>query len=275
MSTWILIDSHYQCYRHFFTRSHLSYKDVPTGAVFGFLQDLVIFRELFDSNRMVFCFDYGDSKRQQWYPPYKSNRKKKKDPEMQKAFNDLQLQIEGLRESVLPSLGYQNIFYQDGYEADDIIASICHNLYETDEAVIISSDKDLLQLLSPDVRIFDPMKKRIISYKGFRKQYGIDPNQWASVRAMAGCSTDNIRGIDGVGEVTALRYLKKELNPQSAGYRRIVSGQIIIDRNLPLVQLPYKGTKKRKLKRNKLQKSVWKTIVNEMGMKSLQYSYPG
>jgi len=93
---------------------------------------------------------------------------------------------------------------KEGVEADDIIAALVHRYSgDVDRTVIISSDKDLMQLVSPEVRMLDTMKDRWVGVDEVREKFGVDPDQVRYVLALAGDSSDNIPGVSGIGIKTA------------------------------------------------------------------------
>jgi len=95
-----------------------------------------------------------------------------------------------------------------GYEADDVIATLCHNLSKEHEIIIISSDKDMNQLLVYDnVKIYNPMKKEFFSHEDCFNKYKIHPHQFTFYQAFIGDISDNIQGIKGVGPKTAIKLI--------------------------------------------------------------------
>ncbi|GAH00618.1 unnamed protein product, partial [marine sediment metagenome] len=98
------------------------------------------------------------------------------------------------------------------------------------------------------------------------------PREWKLVKALAGCSTDGIPGVKGVGEKTAIKYLTSQLKETTKACQAIISkeGIKIFKRNLKLVALPFKGTNVFKLKKDKLSKEGWIKVTKTLGMKSLQ-----
>lgn len=273
MTTWLLIDCHYLMYRAHYAMGQLRHEGQATGATFGFFRDLIALSDRFDTNRFVFCFDYGESRRCDDLECYKQNRKKNPRPEEELLEHKaIKKQIHQLRTSTLYKLGFRNILFQGGYEADDIIASVVQNsiAYE-DEAIIVSSDSDLLQLLESNrVLMYNPAKKKITNAKSFRQEWGIPPCFWADVKAMAGCTSDNIPGIRGVGEKTACKYLAGKLDSTSKKYKSITDNVEITTRNLRLVKLPYKGVGEFELQDDKPNRKAWKEITGEMGMESIR-----
>ena len=118
-------------------------------------------------------------------------------------------QFKQLRKRILPRIGFNNNHLQTGYEADDLIAKYVKD--NAEELVIASADNDLLQLLY-FADFLNLSKNKLITSKSFFSEYGILPAQWGMVKQIAGCSSDNVKGIQGVGEITAIKYLKGELS---------------------------------------------------------------
>jgi DNA polymerase-1 len=269
MMDWLVLDGTYLCYRAFYAMGNLANDDGErTGVVFGFLNDLARLREKFESDRFVCCFDRGVSFRRAAYPPYKMNRveSKKNDEE---AHQDRLRQMRLLYREILPELGIVNRFAVKGYEADDLIASAVNSL-KGHRVIIVGSDHDLYQLLSPTVSIYNPTKQEIYGECDFHAEFGIGPSQWADVKALAGCSGDNVEGIRGVGEKSAAKFIAGTLSPRSKQFERIVDGTKIWERNLGLVKLPWTGTPKLTLTENEVTPVKWNRLVKRLRFKSLR-----
>lgn len=237
--TVLIIDCNNLCYSSFYTFGELSYEEKKTGVVFGFLQRILFLAKKFETNRFFFCWDSRKNYRKIIYPQYKQNRRKDLSEQEQ---IDLKLafkQFDQLREEVLPGLGFGNIFRQNGYEADDLIAKISK---QEGDMIVVSTDKDLYQLLNY-CNIYNQRTKKIITFKDFVKKYDIAPRKWAKVKAIMGDPSDNIKGIAGVGEVYALKYMHRELK-EGKILDKIIAGRSIINRNIKLIKLPFKGKKK-------------------------------
>ena len=269
----VVIDSNYICHRVRHTMKGLSFKGLPTNIIFGFLKEIKTLSELFDTDNLIFAWDYGKNIRKEIYKEYKGNRKKELTEEEKLEFDNFKLQTNEIRENILDILGYRSNFYQDGYESDDIIASIC-NSNINDEIIIVSADADLFQLISENISMYDPHKKSMQTLQTFTDAYGISPSDWVFLKAIAGCSSDNIIGIKGVGEKTALKYLKNQLDYKSKAYIKIAESQDLIVANLNLVSLPYEGTKTFKIKENSLKREEWNKLADVFGMKSLRDNFP-
>ena len=208
-----LIDGSGYIFRAYYALPPLSRKSdgLPTGAVSGFcsmlfklLEDArsddsehkpTHFAVIFDSARKNF--------RNEIYKEYKANRAEAPD--------DLAPQFEYIRKSVkafnLPSVELIN------YEADDLIATYAKKITEAGAKVtVISSDKDLMQLVSNKVRLFDPMKSRVIGEKEVIEKFGVKPDQVIDVQSLAGDSSDNVPGVPGIGIKTAAELINKYKN---------------------------------------------------------------
>jgi DNA polymerase I len=278
VSTWLILDCNYLLYRAFHAMGGLSYEGTATGATYGFLRDLVHLQEDLSSNKVVFCFDHGRLHRESLLSTYKASRKKKRKkgtPEEKRAYKELQRQIETLKMELLFEIGYRNVLYQEGYEADDIIASVCKlSLSEDDTAIIVSADKDLYQLLNERVSIWHPQQQRMLTEAGFRGMYDIDPAMWPEVKAIAGCPTDDIPGCDGVAELTAIKFIRRKLKQESVAYKRIIAGAAAWQLNVELTLLPYPGVKEFRLRKDKVSSDKWAEVADRYGMKSLRRLSP-
>jgi len=205
-----LIDGSGYIFRAYYALPPLSRKidGLPTGAVNGFCSMLfklleearsdnsnhkpTHFAVIFDSARKNFRNDI--------YSEYKANRTE--------APEDLVPQFEYIRKSVnafnLPSVELTN------YEADDLIATYAKKIIKAGAKVtVISSDKDLMQLVSDNIRLYDPMKSKVLGEKEVIEKFGVKPNQVIDVQSLAGDSSDNIPGVPGIGIKTASELINK------------------------------------------------------------------
>lgn len=248
--TWLVFDMDCMAYGAFFTTGFMHNAEVQTGVSYGVLRSIERLQSLYNTNDVIFCFDHGEPLRLSICPTYKASRKKKREEmvdEDKQAWFGMKEQVKKLKLQYLPEMGYKNIFYQEGYEADDMIASVCNSTSLKDSVIIVSSDKDLYQLLSHRVMInvIGPKAKTASHYtiEDFIEEYNCHPKNWAWAKAIAGCTTDDVDGVEGVGEKSAIAYINGELQPWSAKYMAIRKAEDLVATNLHLVELPYEGTK--------------------------------
>jgi DNA polymerase-1 len=198
-----LVDGTSFLYRGFYAYPDLKRSDgLATGAIFIVLRILLrILREERPKYLGFFMDGRGPTFRHAMFEPYKAQR-----PRMPE---DLAAQIEPLREAV--GLLGLSLTVSDGVEADDCIASLAARNQAERPVVIVASDKDLKQCLTPSVYLWDPAGKaeKITGEAEFRAENGIAPAQWPDLQALMGDSSDNIPGLPGVGPKTALRILQE------------------------------------------------------------------
>lgn len=272
---YLLLDCNYLCHRAKWSTGGLSYGGDATGVIYGFLKSLSGFQDLFNTSNFVFCWDSNTSKRKEIYPEYKAHREREYTDEEIKFDKTFRKQMKNLRTTYLPMIGFNNVFIQRGYESDDLIASICDNLPDGDEVIIVSSDKDLYQCIAHNISFYNPQTNKILTLQGFKKKYGIAPHEWASVKAIAGCATDNIKGVMGVGEKIAIKYLRGELT-EGERYFDITCpyGKDMFDKNWRLVKLPMRGTQRFMLEPDNLSEQGWEQVTKLLGMKSIRDRMP-
>jgi DNA polymerase-1 len=204
-----LVDGSAYIFRAFHALPPLTRKSdgLPVGAVSGFCNMLwKLLQDARDTDvgvtptHFAVIFDYSSKTfRNELYPDYKANRSEP--PE------DLVPQFGLIREATkafnLPCIE------MEGYEADDIIAAYCRMAEQAGgEATIVSSDKDLMQLVTDHVSMYDTMKDRQIGRDEVFEKFGVDPEKMIDLQALAGDSTDNIPGVPGIGPKTAAQLLE-------------------------------------------------------------------
>tara|TARA_B100001057_G_scaffold484652_1_gene563060 strand:+ start:207 stop:2966 length:2760 start_codon:yes stop_codon:yes gene_type:complete len=210
---YYLIDGSGYIFRAYYALPPLSRKSdgLPTGAVSGFCSMLFKLLEearsddsKYKPTHFAVIFDSAKKNfRNDIYSGYKQNRSE--------APEDLIPQFEYIRKSVkafnLPSIELLN------YEADDLIATYSKKIIDAGSKVtIISSDKDLMQLVSNKIRLYDPMKSKVIGEKEVKDKFGVKPSQVIDVQSLAGDSSDNIPGVPGIGVKTAAELINKYKN---------------------------------------------------------------
>lgn len=268
--TYLIFDSNYLCTRAFYAFPDLEHDGRPTGMAFGFFSDIERLSEQYGTDRILFAFDSDDDDvRMELLPSYKESRRASaaEDDFVRAHIHD---GIRLIRDKVLPCIGYRNIFLQKAYEADDIIASLVCTLEPDATKVVVSSDEDMLQLLQHNVEIWNPRQKQAITETSFELEWGLKPGQWPLVKAIAGCKSDEIPGVNGVGNKTAAKFLTGMLKPGSAKRKAIEAvGPDVIDRNLRLTTLPYPGTKKFCVQPDAVTEDNWNRAMKKLGIKRL------
>ena len=195
----VIIDGANSIYRAFFAIPNLRAPDgTPTNAVYGFATMLgKVLREE-EPDALVVAFDpRGGSFRRRIYPEYKANRDAQ--PE------DLSAQIPIVRE-LIDAWEIPLIEVED-FEADDVIATLVGAVGPKTEVRIISTDKDLMQLVSDRVQLLDAVKDRRYGPEEVEGRFGVPPHQVLDLRALVGDPSDNIPGVKGIGEKGAAKLI--------------------------------------------------------------------
>ena len=208
MKKIILVDGNNLLFRSFYATAYQGVimknsKGFPTNALYSFVNMMnKIIKEENPSYIMV-AFDKGKTFRHEKYGDYKAGRAAMPD--------ELRLQFPKAKE-VLKTMGIKS-FEIDNYEADDIIGTLAKRVDEEDEfiATIISSDKDLLQLISEEVtvKLLKQNDYIMMTKEEFKNTYQVDPIRMIDLKALMGDSSDNIPGVKGIGEKTAISLLSK------------------------------------------------------------------
>jgi len=253
--------------------NRLKEKDKPTYIIWGFLLKLQLLMQKTKAHVCAFATDSlpEDSIRKKIYPPYKVKRNTREKTEKELALDAIAWpQFHAVEQEVLPSMGYSNIFMTKGLEADDIIGRICKS-YKNCEIIIVTSDQDMYQCLSPQVCILKPKTMSYYTKAMFEKEFGIEPKMWKRVKAIGGCSTDEVKGVPGVAENTALKFVKGELPEHWKSYKAIMSkeGKRVINRNKSLVILPLRRTPDYDVQHDKVSKIKVQGMAKKYGFKSI------
>ena len=174
-------------------------KGEPTHAVAGVSSMLLKLLREHEPHRLIVAMDSKErSFRKELYEPYKANRPP--------APPDLQQQMIRVRE-VVEAWGMAPI-EAPGFEADDIIATLVAQARDKGlRVVIVSADKDLLQLVGPDVLMYDTMRNKVFGAEETREKLGVEPGQVRDLLALMGDSSDNVPGVPSVGQKTAAKLL--------------------------------------------------------------------
>ncbi|NJD90688.1 MAG: DNA polymerase I [Geobacter sp.] len=197
-----LIDGSSYLYRAYHAIRHLSGPGgFPTNAIFGFIQMLQkVLKDrqpthvamVFDKSRLTFRNDI--------YPDYKANRAAMPD--------ELRLQVEPIKDLVR---GFRiPLLELDGFEADDIIGTIAREASSQGIAtVVVTGDKDLMQIVTEHVRLLDTMKDKESGVAEVLERFGVEPGRVIDILGLAGDSSDNIPGVPGIGEKTAIKLVQE------------------------------------------------------------------
>ena len=200
--TLTIIDTFGFLFRNYYALPPLkSKKGFPTGMITGFMNYIYNLKEDYESEYIIFSIDSkGKTIRHDIYQDYKANR-----PE---APEDLKTQLPVAIE-LINKMGFHNISV-DGYESDDIIASIATLASKQGIKVdIVSHDKDMYQLIDENVKIFDPIKKKRIDRNGCFEKFEVYPEDFVNFQALLGDSADNVPGVKGVGKKTASKLINE------------------------------------------------------------------
>lgn len=208
--TLYLIDGNSLAYRAFFALPDTisTSKGQPSNAIFGFASMLVKLFTEYGNNPTIVCWDRGSSGRKELDPRYKANRPSKPDL---------------LREQwphfapIVEAFGWHNV-HVDGFEADDVIASLAEIARTADDpvpVVIVTGDRDSFQLIDPEGHVTVMATARGITetkfydYEGVIERYGIAPELIPDFYGLKGDSSDNIPGVPGIGDKTAAALLQQ------------------------------------------------------------------
>ncbi|MFO1241843.1 MAG: DNA polymerase I [Rickettsiales bacterium] len=196
----ILIDGSGFIFRAYHSLPPLTRADgTPVGAVYGFINMLLKLRDAMPSSHMAVIFDAGRKTfRNDMYSEYKANRP----PPPEDLIPQFALVRDAVIAMTLPSIELEN------FEADDVIATYATMAKKQGlEVIIVSSDKDLMQLISDGVSIYDGMKNKAIGPEQVMEKFGVTPDKVVEVMSLIGDSSDNIPGVPSIGPKTAAELI--------------------------------------------------------------------
>lgn len=197
-----LIDGSGYIFRAFYGLPSLNAPDgTPVNAVYGFTNMFLRLTAKIDCD---YCLVLFDAKRHNFrndiYADYKGTRKETP-PELIPQFPLIREAVDVLNISFLE---------QEGYEADDLIATFADKAVSQGlDVVIVSGDKDLMQLIRPHVEFYDPMKDKFFTPEDVKEKFGVYPDKVVEVQALSGDSIDNVPGIPGIGPKTAAQLINE------------------------------------------------------------------
>jgi len=257
----MIIDGLNMYLRGYIVNPSISTNGNPIGGVVGFLGSLnKLMREL-KPTQVVICWDGpgGSQKRREIVKEYKAGRKPIRTNYQVEGMNEQSqkenqvwqhsLLLEVLNEMPIVQLMLEHV------EADDLISYVCsHQNYAGWQKVIVSSDKDFLQLLNEETILFRPIQKQIHTTKNVIEEFGIAPENFADARAISGDKSDNLPGISGIGLPTVAKrfpFLKEtksyflpdilqycqDNQKASAAYKSIASNFPVVESNYKMMNL--------------------------------------
>ena len=208
MKKIILVDGNNLVFRSFYATAYQGVimknsKGFPTNALYSFINMMNKIIKEENPSYILVAFDKGKTFRHNKYDDYKAGRMAMPD--------ELKVQFPKAKE-VLVAMGIK-YFEIENYEADDIIGTLAKRVDEEDEfnATIVSSDKDLLQLISDevDVKLLKQTGHILMNKEEFMNTYQVEPKRMVDLKALMGDSSDNIPGVKGIGEKTAINLVSK------------------------------------------------------------------
>lgn len=197
-----LVDGSSYIYRAYYAIRHLSTPSGhPTNAIYGFIQMLLKLLKDYNPQHLAVVFDAGRTTfRTDMYPEYKANRAAMPD--------DLRMQMEPIRE-VVRAFNIATLELQ-GYEADDIIGTLAGLFADQGgDVVVVTGDKDLMQIVTDQVTLLDTMKGTESGISQVVERFGVGPERVTDILGLAGDSSDNIPGVPGIGEKTAAKLIQE------------------------------------------------------------------
>lgn len=195
-----LIDGSSYIFRAFYAIGHLSNsRGLPTNAIYGFTQMLLKVLKEHKPDYLAIVFDSkGPTFRSEIYKEYKANR-----PTMPDALSP---QIPYIKR-IIEAYGIVTLEIE-GFEADDIIGTVAKRFENEVDVVIITGDKDILQLVDNRIEVYDTMKEKRFGVEEVKNRFGVLPEQVIEVMGLSGDPIDNIPGIPGIGEKTAIELIR-------------------------------------------------------------------
>ena len=258
----LIVDGLNTFIRSFAVNPAVNEDGLHVGGLAGFLKSIKYSISLLKPTRCIIVFDGkdGSKRRRKIYPEYKQNRKVKErlnrnvdwgtapQDEQQSMKHQISRLIEYLEQLPL------NLICVDGVEADDVMAYISKQILKESKIILMSTDKDFLQLVDDRIKVWSPTKKKLYDKNSIFEEYGISSENFLLYRMMEGDKSDNISGIKGVGLKSIIKYLpmvqdsKRVLVKDVIDYveksdskikalTNIKSSRKLLDRNFHLMQL--------------------------------------
>lgn len=256
---YLIVDGLNNFVRNFCVNPTLDVNGMPIGGTIGFVRTLKhVMREV-RPTRVIVAWDGkgGSAKRRSVYGEYKAGRK----PRLNREYGDDE-SVDDSRENMrhqyakvreyLTLLGVAQVEVES-CEADDLIGYLCSSVYTDVEKVVMSTDRDFLQLVDQKTVIYSPTKKILYTKKNFVELVGVLPENYIYVKSIVGDTSDNIRGVKGVGEKTLIKSFPflaerqtsleeifgaaETQREKSAKCNALLLGREVVSSNLQLMQL--------------------------------------
>lgn len=273
----VLIDGNSTLYRCYFAIKGLTTKEgFPTNAIFGFVQTVNKIEREFKPDFISVAFDVAKKTfRNEIFKDYKAKR-----PPMPE---DLLVQIPKVKEFL--RLKGITIWEYENYEADDLIATVATEYSKKDEVLIVTTDKDLFQIINENIKIYQAGKDKIFDARETEEKFGVLPEQIVDYLSLLGDTSDNVPGVKGIGEKTAAKLIKEyktienlyenieKVEPESLR-KKLIEGKenaflskklVTLVKNLPLKEISFERGKEEREKLIEFFRSLqFYSILKEM-----------
>ena len=238
----VIIDGNNALYRAIHVQANLSNgKGEYTGGCFGLLK---ILENISYMGKMTVVFDGkdGGDYRRKIYPEYKMNRfipEDKKTDEDRLTEHKKEISFKQCYE-ILPALGISHV-YIDGLEADDLIYTLAkHYQAQGDDVTVVSEDQDFLQLIPMGIKIYQPTKRLMMNEENFVKKFGFGSQCSVLAKSLQGDTSDNIKGVHGIGPKTIEKIMKEIESPTienilgwaDTGKTTVAKGKLLLSRDV-------------------------------------------
>lgn len=260
--SFFIIDGHSQIWRAFYAQAAplRSPDGEPTKATYIFTRSLMKMVRQWNPTYLVMACDSGREHllRRKVYHKYKSDRKSMP--------GELLVQVARIKHITM-GLGIP-ILAAKGYEADDIIATLvdcCRGIKDL-HVVIVSRDKDLMQLVNDNVRMYDPMKEEWFDRRAVRRHWGVLPERVLEVQTLCGDRVDGFSGIRGIGPKTAVKLIK-----EFGTVRKLLKQREVIEPSALWHKLFGRDDTKRIISRNRQLASLCTDVPLDIDVGSLRW----
>lgn len=265
----LLVDFHNLAWRSAFSlkNADMEFDGRNTSILYGFVSQLLKVMDLYQTNRVIVCSDHagGPARRKAVFPAYKAKRRASPSPKDSEFRERAEA---GIAVAAAALKGHAGFTFRRaaGFEADDLIGAEVKGRYSkvSEDIIVVSSDADMYQLLRAGVSIHKPGGGGLYTLSMFRAEFaGIRPADWVYAKAIAGCPTDGVPGLRGVGINTAVKYLAGApiRDPMKAAIEAWKESEEFL-RNVTLVKLPMAGTPPSKGLNSTFGKDLWLQIAS-------------